>query len=44
MDRVTHDGFPTSTTGKANKEIQHLNLFSAGSEVEIEKGSHICFY
>ena len=30
MDLVTHDGFPTSTTGRANKEIQLLNLFSAG--------------
>ena len=30
MDLVTHEGFPTSPTGKANKEIQHPNLFSAG--------------
>ena len=27
MDLVTHEGFPTSPTGKANKEIQHPNLF-----------------
>ena len=42
MDLVTHDGFPTSTTGRANKENQHLNLFLL-VEVEIERESQICF-